>query len=168
LFNGTYGRNDITEELDNLLDQNRDLTGMYFLNYNMDHNDAEDDLRRLFAMIPTVRLYFPNANHLSELVLEDSNNPDGVHGVATVFQSMREANLPDLFTGFREFRRSIETLGKSKKRKDIVDAVRECTIRKYKLLMEIGPERFPPSPADCEARIEQIFKNYLAATNRRH
>lgn len=164
LFQATFGRDDIAVQIDRLLDAGQPLDRLILANYQLDQTDAKDDLRRLFALVPTVKLYFANAEHLFEIDADDTINPAGARQVAKLFALMREAGLPGLVTTYREYRRSLDELGACESPSGVVSAVRRRLAGATDMLFEIGVPWLPPKQ-EFDRTVDRVTRTFLADPN---
>jgi hypothetical protein len=163
LFQTTFGRDDVAEQIDQLLGEGKQTGRLILVNYHLDQLDAEDDLRRLFAMIPTVQLYFADGLHLFEIDSDDTVNALGARQVADFFAMLRKAELPPLTISYREVWRSVEELGAGVGSKAVVNAVRKRFIEATEALFRVRV-RFLPPKQEFWARFDEVAKAFMAAS----
>ncbi len=161
LFQATFGRDDIAVQIDRLLDAGRPLDRLFLVNYHLDHTEAKDDLRRLFALVATVELCFADGQHLFEVDAENTANPRGARHVANLFAHMRKVGLPALATSYREYRRCVEELGAAHRPGDVVKAARHCLTAATGMLFRLNLTGLP-SKRDFDRATEIAIAAYLA------
>lgn len=161
LFQGTFGRDDIAAQIDRLLDAGQPLARLILANYHLDQAEAKKELRRLFALVSTVELYFADSQHLFEIDAEDAANPRGARQVAKLFALLRKAGLPELVTSYREYRQSVEELGAADRPKDVAKAVRDRLAAATDMLFKLQMPWLPPK-RDFDQATEGAIKAFLA------
>lgn len=159
LFCATHGRDDIAAQIDEMLDEGQELDRLVLVNYSLDQSEAKDDLRRLFAMIPTVHLYFPDARHLFEIDAGEYTNGAGARHVAGLFEHLRRADLPLFTTSYREFRRALEQLGSQDTPEAAMMAVRKRLTKCTDVGYQLNAPWLPPREVFW-ASIESAFSNF--------
>lgn len=159
LYQATVGRPEIAAQMDGLLDEGQQLGGLILVNYHLDHFEAKDNMRRLFAMIPTIQLYFPDAQHLFEIDAANTLNPGGARQVAKLFEQLRKAGLPLLAVSYREYRRSAEALGSRDSPKEVVSTVRQRLRDATDMSFELKAKGLPPKDEFWD-RVERAIKEY--------
>lgn len=161
LFQTTLGRDDIAAQLDALLEEGQQLDRLVLVNYHLDQSEAKDNLRRLFGMIPTVELYFADAQHLFDIGADKYVNPRGARQVTKLFEHLRKVGLPLFAVSYREFRRSVEALGSKDDSEAVTTAVRERLTRVTEAGFKLKAPWLPPRQEFWD-RVDRAFKAFLA------
>jgi hypothetical protein len=159
-FNGTYGRDDLAAQINQLLDAGQPLDGLVLSNSHLDHTEAMDDLRRLFALVPTVSLWFADADHLFEMGEGETTNAQGARRVAKVFAQLRKRGLPSLVTSCREYLRTLEDLGAAERPRAVVRAARKTLDAAADILFQAS---WPGAPSrdDFSRLRDEAFQAFL-------
>lgn len=160
-FQATFGRDDIAEQIDQLLDRGQTLDRLVLANYHLDHSEAKDDLRRLFGLVATVDLCFADEQHLCEIGKDETANARGAKMVARLFAGLRKASLPAVATTYREYLRTIEGLGSQESPKDVANLVRGQLAEATGMLFQLGIPGLP-TKKEFDRSVEAVIKSFMA------
>ena len=162
LFQGTFGRDDIATQIDRLLGAGQRLDRLVLANYYLDHANAKDGLRRLFALVPSVQLYFADAQHLFEIDADNYANPQSARLVAQLFAQLRKAGLLTMGTNFREYSRCVEAVGPADEPDDVARIVRGRLVDRANTFYPDWPPWLPPR-GEWDRLVESAVQAFLAA-----
>lgn len=161
LFQATFGRDDIAAQLDRLLDAGQPLDRLVLVNYYLDHANAKDGLRRLFALVPSVQLYFADAQHLFQIGADSYANPQSARLVAQLFAQLRKAGLVTMGTNFREYLRCVEAVGSADEPDDVARIVRGRLADRANTFYKDWPPWLPPR-GEWDRLVESAVQAFLA------
>lgn len=164
LFQATFGRDDLAAQLDKLLDADEPPVRLVLVNYHLDHADAKDDLRRLFALVPCVTLYFADAEHIFEINADNTANPEGARRLSKLFALMRKAGLHGLVTSYRQYLYSLDELGSGRSPAEVVATVRRRVAHATDVLFEIGTPWLPPKQ-EFDRAFQAVIGQFLIDPN---